>query len=178
MLTFPPHCSHKLQPLNVSVFGPFKSHCKTSFNDWLQSNPGGRISIHDIAELTKIPFIKASDTPATIAASPRPEPFINNNLSNPPMSISPSALRPFPQINQTYQATKRRRPAGWTTILTAPEEIDSLAENRKKTHSRRTNIDPIDREDNPIDQASQPPIPISTRSGQVVRPKRRDWCFL
>lgn len=24
MLTFPPHCSHRLQPLDVSVFGPVK----------------------------------------------------------------------------------------------------------------------------------------------------------
>jgi hypothetical protein len=24
LLSFPPHCSHKLQPLDVSVFGPFK----------------------------------------------------------------------------------------------------------------------------------------------------------
>ncbi|KAJ8728917.1 hypothetical protein PYW07_006613 [Mythimna separata] len=27
MLSFPPHCSHKLQPLDVSVFGPFKKYC-------------------------------------------------------------------------------------------------------------------------------------------------------
>lgn len=26
MLPYPPHCSHKLQPLDVSVFGPFKKY--------------------------------------------------------------------------------------------------------------------------------------------------------
>lgn len=25
MLTFPPHCSHRLQPLDVSIFGPLKA---------------------------------------------------------------------------------------------------------------------------------------------------------
>ena len=28
MMSFPPHCSHKLQPLDVSVFGPFKAYVK------------------------------------------------------------------------------------------------------------------------------------------------------
>uniref|UniRef100_H2YBW1 DDE-1 domain-containing protein n=1 Tax=Ciona savignyi TaxID=51511 RepID=H2YBW1_CIOSA len=26
IVTFPPHCSHRMQPLDVSVYGPFKSH--------------------------------------------------------------------------------------------------------------------------------------------------------
>lgn len=58
MLTFPPHCSHKLQPLDVSVFGPFKGALKTSFDDWLNLHSGSRISIHDIAELSREPFLQ------------------------------------------------------------------------------------------------------------------------
>ena len=46
ILTFPSHCSHRLQPLDVSVYGPFKSALKNSFNDYLQLNGGARISIH------------------------------------------------------------------------------------------------------------------------------------
>jgi DDE superfamily endonuclease len=30
MLTFPPHCSHKLQPLDRSVYGPMKKYYNTS----------------------------------------------------------------------------------------------------------------------------------------------------
>ena len=59
MLTFPPHCSHKLQPLDVSVFGPFKKALRTAFNDWLSLNPGSRISIHQIAELCRKPYERA-----------------------------------------------------------------------------------------------------------------------
>lgn len=33
LLSFPPHTSHRLQPLDVAVFGPFKKFCQTSFND-------------------------------------------------------------------------------------------------------------------------------------------------
>lgn len=67
LLTFPPHCSHRLQPLDVSVFGPFKSALKTSFNDWLQLNPGKRITIHDVARLSRLPYTQAF-TPSNITA--------------------------------------------------------------------------------------------------------------
>ncbi|GBP89382.1 hypothetical protein EVAR_63297_1 [Eumeta japonica] len=32
ILTFPPHCSHRLQPLEVTVFGPFKIRYRASMN--------------------------------------------------------------------------------------------------------------------------------------------------
>ncbi|KZS05268.1 Uncharacterized protein APZ42_031600 [Daphnia magna] len=34
LLTFPPHCSHELQPLDVTVFGPFKILCVFIVNDF------------------------------------------------------------------------------------------------------------------------------------------------
>ena len=33
LLTFSPHTSHQLQPLDVAVFGPFKSCVKSAIND-------------------------------------------------------------------------------------------------------------------------------------------------
>lgn len=30
LLSFPPHCSHKLQPLDRSVYGPFKKYINQS----------------------------------------------------------------------------------------------------------------------------------------------------
>lgn len=68
MLSFPPHTSHKLQPLDVGVFGPFKRFCKVSFNDYLCNNPGKKIDIYDIAKLTQTPFLRAF-TPENILKS-------------------------------------------------------------------------------------------------------------
>ncbi|XP_073821485.1 uncharacterized protein [Musca autumnalis] len=59
MITFPPHTSHKLQPLDISVLGPFKKYLGISFNDFHVSNPGKHISIYDIPTLSNIPFQKA-----------------------------------------------------------------------------------------------------------------------
>ena len=51
MVSFPPHCSHKLQPLDVSVFGPFKKYLSTAQDGWLRSNPGRTITIYDIPKI-------------------------------------------------------------------------------------------------------------------------------
>ncbi|GFS03810.1 tigger transposable element-derived protein [Elysia marginata] len=51
MLTLPPHCSHKLQSLDVSVFGPFKTYYTQASNDFLLNHPGQTISIHDVCGL-------------------------------------------------------------------------------------------------------------------------------
>lgn len=62
MLSFPPHCSHKLQPLDVSVFGPFKKYCATAQDSWLRNNPGKTITIYDIPKIVadSLPFAQTS----------------------------------------------------------------------------------------------------------------------
>ena len=51
LLTLPPHCSHKLQPLDRSVYGTFKTFLikLQCFN--MVSHPGKTITIYDVAEL-------------------------------------------------------------------------------------------------------------------------------
>ena len=50
MLTLPPHCSHKMQPLDRSVFGPFKRYYNAACDDWVVENPKP-MQITDIAAL-------------------------------------------------------------------------------------------------------------------------------
>ncbi|KAG5877813.1 hypothetical protein JTB14_013742 [Gonioctena quinquepunctata] len=57
--------SHKLQPLDVSVFGSFKGKLKTAFNDWHVAYAGKTITICQIAELSKLSFYE-SFTPKNI----------------------------------------------------------------------------------------------------------------
>ncbi|XP_033106915.1 uncharacterized protein LOC117108831 [Anneissia japonica] len=43
LLSFPPHTSHKLQPLDRSVYGPFKTYLKCAQGTWLRNHPGERM---------------------------------------------------------------------------------------------------------------------------------------
>ncbi|GFR24026.1 hypothetical protein TNCT_515241 [Trichonephila clavata] len=50
MLTFPPHASHKLQPLDRGVFGPFKKYYSSACSNWMLTNLGKPITIYEVAE--------------------------------------------------------------------------------------------------------------------------------
>lgn len=58
-MSFLPHTGHRLQPLDVGVFGPFKAKLKIVFNDWHMSNPGKTINIYIIPKLAKLAYFES-----------------------------------------------------------------------------------------------------------------------
>lgn len=65
MLSFPPHCSHKLQPLDRSVYGPFKKFTAAGQDAWLRNNPGKAMTIYDLPAIIRDAFPRAA-TPVNI----------------------------------------------------------------------------------------------------------------
>ena len=65
MLSFPPHTSHKLQPLDRSVYGPFKKYYNSACDGWIVGHPGRTMTIYDIAGVVGTAFPRAM-TPANI----------------------------------------------------------------------------------------------------------------
>ena len=64
----PPHSSQVTQPLDVGVFGPFKSMYYTECQNYLKKHPGSIISKYQIAELTSKPYLKAVSAENLISA--------------------------------------------------------------------------------------------------------------
>ena len=60
MLSFPPHCSHKLQPLDRSVFGPFKRYIASLQDTWMRSNPAKTMSIYDLPGISRDAWPRAA----------------------------------------------------------------------------------------------------------------------
>ena len=67
IVTLPPHTTAKLQPLDVSVFGPFKSHMRSLQNDFHLMNPNTHITEHMLPEFACKAWIRAC-TPTNIFA--------------------------------------------------------------------------------------------------------------
>jgi transposase-like protein len=65
ILTFYPHTSHKMQPLDRTVFGPLKNYYNKACDSWMISNPGKPISIYEIAGFVGYAFPMAM-TPKNI----------------------------------------------------------------------------------------------------------------
>lgn len=56
MLSLPPHTSHRMQPLDVSFFGPFKAAYKRECDFFMKSHLAERITPYDVASLVKKAF--------------------------------------------------------------------------------------------------------------------------
>lgn len=67
MLSFPPHCSHALQPLDKSVFGPFKKYLNTAMDNWMREprNANKSMTVHILPSMVAYAFPKAF-TPSNI----------------------------------------------------------------------------------------------------------------
>lgn len=53
LVTFRPHTSHKMQPLDRGVYGRFKTYYNSAMNEWMikPGNVGKSATIYDVAEL-------------------------------------------------------------------------------------------------------------------------------
>ncbi|XP_036001785.1 jerky protein homolog-like [Fundulus heteroclitus] len=67
LLTLPPHTSHRMQPLDVTVYGPFKTQYSRALDGWMRSNPGKTVSIYQTAGLVNEAFMSAV-TPRNITS--------------------------------------------------------------------------------------------------------------
>jgi hypothetical protein len=136
MLTLPPHSSHKLQPLDRSVFGPFKSKIRTLAQAWMRNNPGKAMSIYAIPGIVKNALPLAMKTKNIQAGfrctgiSPF-DPTIFDELEFAPSSVvsATSTQEVTPQ-----EAEIRGNPASPTT----PELLTSLLPNPKAATRKAT----------------------------------------
>lgn len=61
VLSFPPHCTHRMQPLGMSSFFlPLKRYYNTECDKWMGKYPGRRITYYDIAGLFGKAYVKAA----------------------------------------------------------------------------------------------------------------------
>lgn len=56
MLSFPPHCSHKLQPLDRTVYGPLKRYFNSHADSWMTNNPGKVMTIYNIPSIVTMAY--------------------------------------------------------------------------------------------------------------------------
>jgi len=126
MLSFPPHCSHKLQPLDRSVYFPLKRFFNCQCDAWCSSHPGRTMQVLDIPSLCASAFPLAM-TPVNIQAGFRVSgiyPLNRNVFTDDEFLPSVVTDRPDPSVivSPTIQSTEARAvdsPCSSTDIATA-----------------------------------------------------------
>ncbi|XP_065650696.1 uncharacterized protein LOC136078812 [Hydra vulgaris] len=166
MLSFPPHCSHKLQPLDRSVYRPLKRYYNTACDDWVVSNPRP-ITIYDIAAVVRkahaqaftLSYISAGFAVAGI------EPFNPNVFSDNEFLASyvtdrpePITANPFPGVIDPVSA-----------IVHAPAFNQSLMSSLYSGPA--CSVLPIQPISDPVSQLSSVSINISHQASlEKIRP--------
>lgn len=60
MLSLPPHCFHKLQPLDRTVYGSLKKAVNSQCDSWMTANPGRTMTIYDIPGIIRKALSRAA----------------------------------------------------------------------------------------------------------------------
>ena len=60
LITLPPHCTHRLQPLDVTFFKPLKNAFNKESDSFMTAHPGMRITMFDIAEIFGNAYMKVA----------------------------------------------------------------------------------------------------------------------
>ena len=92
LFVLPPHSSHVTQPLDVGVFGPFKSMYYTECQNYLKKHPGINISKYQVAELTLKTYLKAVSAENLISASRRTGIHPFNNKAFTDAQVAPAII--------------------------------------------------------------------------------------
>lgn len=146
MLTLPPHTSHKLQPLDRSVFGPYKTYYNTACADWMRCHPGKPISIYDVAEISGIAYPLAF-TPINIQSGFRVSgiwPFNENIFQEHEFMGSSVTDRPYDTPSTSQGASSSQLASASTTNLptTASDIHPSAAASPSNTTPSTKNLTP------------------------------------
>lgn len=103
VFTFPPHCIHKLQPLDIGFFGPFKTFYDNAVNSFMINNPATSPSIYRTAGFVKEALSRAA-TPHNIIKSfeaPGIVPFNRHVFTDADFIMAEVTERPDPSAEES-----------------------------------------------------------------------------
>ncbi|XP_018560825.1 uncharacterized protein LOC108903210 [Anoplophora glabripennis] len=60
ILSVPPHCTHKLQPLDVAVYGPLGKYFERSVDKWQKQHPAQHITLYELGEIFASAYLQSA----------------------------------------------------------------------------------------------------------------------
>lgn len=66
LLCFPPHCTHRMQPLDVAFMAPLSTYYGEEARKWQRDHPGRCITIHQVGKLFGVAFMKAASVQTAV----------------------------------------------------------------------------------------------------------------
>ncbi|XP_046397042.1 uncharacterized protein LOC124163957 [Ischnura elegans] len=120
VVCIPPHCSHKLQPLDVAFIGPFNTFYIQAIERFLRNNPGRQVTQYQVSRLLGESFLSAAIPTVAVKGFRRcgivpinrdvftDVDFVASTTTEIP---NPSQLHPTADINQVLLDPHKEGPA-------------------------------------------------------------------
>lgn len=147
ILTFPPHCTNKLQPLDVGVYFSFKAHYNRAVDSWLMHHPGIPMTIYDIPQCVTSAF-QQSMTPINIISGFRKSgifPFNRDVFTQD--DFLPSSVTDRPTSDSRLDCSNQNIVTGEQNtlnhdVIEMPPSTSSLATNYAESSADKTKLAP------------------------------------
>jgi hypothetical protein len=68
LLCLPPHCSHRLQPLDVGFMKPLMTYYSQEAQTWLRNHPGRIITMYQVGEIFGAAYLRAATVKTAVKA--------------------------------------------------------------------------------------------------------------
>ena len=153
ILTLPPHTFNKLQPLDRSVFGPFKKFFSSAVNSWMNTNPNTTLNIYALPKLCASAWDRAA-TPENVKSGFKAtgivpfdrdifsdEDFLPSEVSDRPLPVGGSMEQPLPQaVCESPVAGNSVVIAGTSCAAmdtVTPEDMRPLPKGKPRVQSNR-----------------------------------------
>ncbi|KAK2578414.1 hypothetical protein KPH14_012584 [Odynerus spinipes] len=71
-ISFAPHTTHRMQPLDVAVYGPIKKYFEQELNTFQKNHPGRIINQYDISKLFEAAYSKGASVKNAVEGFKKP----------------------------------------------------------------------------------------------------------
>lgn len=163
ILTVPPHSTGKLQPLDVGVFGPFKTAYNKAVDSWMMRNPGKTFSIYEVASCVKEAHMKAM-TPANICAAFKATgifPFNRDVFTD--LDFAPSEVTDRPIFEEQNENIRPLNPSSVVLTSPCPGTSQLIRSNENDAHDNDREIMKT-----PLPFVLQPPLTLTGNVPQTT----------
>ncbi|KAJ8872456.1 hypothetical protein PR048_026060 [Dryococelus australis] len=182
LVCFPPHTTHRLQPLHVSFMAPLSAFYEQEVRKWLLNHPGRSVTIYQIGKLFIAAFSRAA-TVQTAVGEKKKKKKKNTGICPLNRDVFPDHLFPLPDateqpLDNSYEQQETpevRRSAA------QPAELQPSKSSRTSTMvephpsrliSRSTAVEPLPSTPRPTTtEQSQPSSPQPCGSAFTISPK-------
>lgn len=182
LLSFPPHTTHKLQHLDVAIYGPMKTNFNSAMDSWkkLPENADKTVSIYDIPKKFSSIYFKSFSDSNIISVFKKIGicPFNRFIFTDDDFAGNYAFDRPAPDTDTSidYAASAAINYAAPATIINAAYAAinhTALAANAKKLLPPVSSNNPVSLnntgESNAIDSSFPIPSPMPSTSNQLCK---------